>query len=198
VYDLAVALGGRERAFRAELRRLVFETGARPDVLDVGAGTGTLAISLSREGARVTAIEPDPAARRRATAKPGAARVSWLEGRADALPVAEGSADRVMLSLVLHHLPDADKRTALGEARRALRPGGRVLVAEWTKPGDPLMWLAFRGLQAVDGRARTASLGHGRLPELLAEAGFTGIEEHLRLRTAFGRLAVHSASPAPS
>jgi ubiquinone/menaquinone biosynthesis C-methylase UbiE len=193
-----MALGMREQTFRAELSRLVFSTGHRPDVLDVGAGTGTLAITLAEEGAHVTAVEPDPAALARARNRSGAGEVAWVAGRADALPMPDESADRVVLSLVLHHLSDEDKDACLREAHRALRPDGRLVVAEWTAPGDPVMALAFRGLQVVDGRDTTALLGQGRLPGLVAAAGFTEIEQHLRLRTAFGRLAIHSARRARS
>lgn len=190
LYDLAVAAGMRERTFRRSLVAQVLEGRQGLGVVDVGCGTGTLAIALAAGGARVTGIDPDPRALARAAAKPGSPAVEWLKGHADAIPLADASVDRVVLSLVLHHLSDADKHVALVEAARVLRSDGVIHVAEWTKPGDPLMALAFRGLQLVDGTATTASMGRGELPGMLAQAGFTAIVERDRLRTAFGRLAL--------
>ncbi len=185
----------RERAFRAELAARVLDAGPAPAVVDVGAGTGTLAIALAAAGARVTAVEPDPAALARARGKEGSENVTWVSAHAGELPAEDRSIDRVVLSLVLHHLPDADQVAALAEARRVLRPAGRLLVAEWTEPGDPLMALAFRGLRLIDGREAAALAGRGGVGALLRNAGFAEIVEHLRLRTAFGRLAITSARP---
>jgi ubiquinone/menaquinone biosynthesis C-methylase UbiE len=192
-YDAALALGMRERTFRERLRAQIFSGGEELDVVDVGCGTGTLAIALAAGGARVVAVDPDPAVLARAQAKPGADRVEWSHGYAVALEQPTASADRVVLSLVLHHLHDEAKRAALAQARRILRPGGRVHIAEWGVPGDALMAIAFRLLQTIDGSVTTASLGAGELPEMLEAAGFANVVEHDRLRTAFGRLCLTSA-----
>ncbi len=194
LYDGAVALGMREGEFRGRLLAQVLGEGRRPDVLDVGAGTGTFAIALAQRGARVVAIDPDPAALARARAKDGAAAVTWLAAGATASGLEAESVDRVVLSLVLHHLSDDGKAAALAEALRVLRPGGTVHVADWTRPGDPLMCLAFSLLRLIDGCETPASLGRGELPGMLARAGFVAVREHDRLRTAFGRLALTVAA----
>jgi len=75
-----------------------------------------------------------------------------------------------------------------------LRPGGRVHVADWGAPGDPAMRLAFRNLQRIDGHANTASLAQGRLPGMLADAGFDEPALHGRLRTAWGRLELRAGT----
>jgi ubiquinone/menaquinone biosynthesis C-methylase UbiE len=192
-YDAALALGMRERTFRERLHSQVLSDGEKLEVLDVGCGTGTLAIALAAAGASVSAVDPDPDALARARAKPGAERVRWSRGYAVALEVPTASADRVVLSLVLHHLHDEAKRAALAQARRILRPGGRLHIADWGIPGEPLMAIAFRALQMIDGTVTTASLGAGELPMMLEQAGFGAVVEHDRLRTAFGRLCLSSA-----
>jgi SAM-dependent methyltransferase len=198
-YDSAVAIGMRERTFRERLQSQILEGPAPLEVLDLGCGTGTLAIALAGGGARVTAIDPDLRVLARAQAKAGSPAVRWLQGFADAarhLPPA--SVDRVVFSLVLHHLQDEAKLLALTQAHRVLRPGGRVHIAEWGIPGDPLMELAFRALQLIDGAGTTESLGRGELPSMLTEAGFATVIEHDKLRTAFGRLVLVSAErPGP-
>jgi SAM-dependent methyltransferase len=120
--------------------------------------------------------------------------VRWLRGDVRKLPAERTQVDRVVFSLVLHHLDDALKAVALADARRVLRPGGRVHIADWTTPGDPLMRFAFLGVRLLDGRTGTASLARGELAGMLSSAGFADIVEHDRLRTPFGRLGLLQAS----
>jgi ubiquinone/menaquinone biosynthesis C-methylase UbiE len=196
-YDPVVAVVMRERLFRGHLVAQILADAPRDeplDVVDLGCGTGTTAIRLAAAGAGVTGVDADPEILRRARGKEGAEAVEWRSGRVEETGLADASCDRVVLSLVLHHLPDPAKLTTLGEARRLLRPGGRVHVADWGPPGDPLMRLAFAGLQLVDGRANTRSMGAGELPAMLAQAGFADFVKHDRLRTAAGRLEFCSAT----
>lgn len=202
LYDPVVALTMRERQFRARLERQVLAgLGGAATVVDVGSGTGTLAIRLAqgRGGLGVIGVEPDDAVRDRARRKDGSDRVDWRSGTADALPLGDASADRVVCSLVLHHLPPATRRAGLREIHRVLRPGGRLHVADWGRPSDPLTRAGAWAIQRVDGVETTADLVEGRLPELLAEAGFESVARHDRLRTPWGALELTSATrPSPA
>ena len=196
LYDPVLALTMREREFRARLeRRVLAGLGDAPVIVDVGSGTGTFAIRLARARADATVIgvEPDDDVRERARRKSGSELVNWRPGGADALPLDDESADRVVCSLVLHHLPPAVRRAALDEIRRVLRPGGRFHVADWGRPSDALTRAGAWAIQRVDGVETTADLVEGRLPELLAGAGFEEISRHDRLRTAWGALELTSA-----
>ncbi|MDO8186394.1 class I SAM-dependent methyltransferase [Conexibacter sp. JD483] len=199
LYDPLVALTVRERTFRSRLLAQVLD-GAPPerplDLVEVGCGTGSFTTMLGGAGVRAIGIDGDPATLARARGKRGAEAVDWREGLADALPLPDASADRVVMSLLLHHLSPATQRTALAEARRVLRPGGRIHVADWGPARDPLMRLAFRGLQLLDGVENTAPLGNGELPGLLAAAGFGDQRLHDRLRTLGGPLELRSARAA--
>jgi ubiquinone/menaquinone biosynthesis C-methylase UbiE len=198
IYDPVLAVTLRERRFRAAMRRRA--AAALPEggtVLDIGCGTGTFAISLAstRPDAQVMGIDGDPEILALARAKDGAERVQWREGLAGALPFGDGSVDVVTMSLVLHHLLPAQKREALVEARRVLKPAGSLQIADWGSPHDPAMSAVFYITQAIDGFERTADHRAGRLPGLVGEAGFGEVERYERLRTAFGSLDLLAAKP---
>jgi len=139
-------------------------------------------------------VGSDPDALALALGKPGAARVSWSEGLATSLPLPDTGADAVVMSLLLHHLAPAAKRAALAEAARVLQPGGRLHIADWGRPHDPLMRAAFFVLQLADGFEGTRDHAAGLLPRLVAEAGFGDVTRTDRLRTAWGSLDLLAAT----
>lgn len=197
LYDPFLALAMRGRTFR---RRLILQTLAAPaagDVLDVGCGTGTLTLALAAgaPGARVVGLDGDPNALARARAKAAGAsgHVRWIRGLADALPFDAESFDRVVCSLVLHHLSPGVRRAALAEIRRVLRPGGRLHVAEWGRPRDPLTAAAFLAVRLLDGLENTREPAAGALPGLIAKSGLAQVAVRDRLRTAGGSLELISA-----
>ena len=167
------------------------ETGMR--VLDVGCGTGTLVVMLARAqpGADITGLDGDPEILRlaREKARAAAVGVNLIEGRATALPFEDASFDRVTTSLVLHHLTAEDKARSLREMHRVLRPGGELHIADWGKPHGPLMRAAFLSVQLLDGFATTQDHAAGRLPQFVSDAGFAGVAELGRWRTAYGSLS---------
>lgn len=110
----------------------------RAHIVDVGTGTGVLALEARRRwpDARVTGIDPSTGmlsvAARRATAlgiEEDDSLLRWVEGSAEALPLPDGTADMVVSSFVLQLVPD--RAAALREAARVLRPGGRLLLLTW-------------------------------------------------------------------
>jgi SAM-dependent methyltransferase len=123
-------------------------------VLDLGAGTGKLTAALARPGAVVTAVEPDPAmlAELRRTL-PG---VSSLPGRAEDIPLPDGSADAVVAGQAAHWF-DMDR--ALPEIVRVLAPGG-VLAGLWNTHDDGVEWVA--GLDSVISGLASVSLSRWR------------------------------------
>jgi ubiquinone/menaquinone biosynthesis C-methylase UbiE len=196
LYDPIVGVTMRENLWRPRLVEQVAE-GAPESVLEVGCGTGALTLALARAlpGARVTGLDGDPEALGIARAKGGAGGVRWMQGMAQELPIEDGELDRVVVSLVLHHLVPDSKRAALAEIRRVLRSGGRLHVADFGAPGDPLMAAAFRVLQLFDGREPTRDHAAGLLPSYLEEAGFRAVSTTDRLRTAAGSLELIVAEP---
>jgi ubiquinone/menaquinone biosynthesis C-methylase UbiE len=196
-YDSVVALTMRERLFRGRLvAQVLAGLPAGGTIVDVGAGTGTLAIALAQAAptAELVAVDGDPEVLAIAAAKQGAAAVEWKRGLAGELPLADGSCDRVTMSLLLHHLDPAGKRAALAEARRVLRPGGRLHIADWGRPRDPLMRAGLFTLALIDGFDGIRDHAAGRLPGFVEAAGFARVERHDRLRTAWGSLELLSAT----
>ena len=195
-YDAVLALTMRESRWRPVFAGQVLD-GLRQagTVVEVGSGTGTLAIALAqlRRDATVIGIDGDPEVQALATRKPGADAVSWREGLAGQLALPDASVDRVVMSLLLHHLDGEGKREALREARRVLRPGGRLHIADWGRAHDPIMRAAFYVLQLIDGFDGTRDHASGRLPAIVEDAGFAAVHTHKRMRTTWGSLELMQA-----
>lgn len=102
-------------------------------VLDVGAGTGLLALAAAPQVARVYAVDSSREMCRRLADKAasgGLGNVEVAVASATALPHAPGSVDIVVSNYCFHHLTNSEKALALAEIRRVLRPGGRVVFAD--------------------------------------------------------------------
>ena len=128
-FNLAAVDRGRETIKRLEMLREV--KGAR--ALDIGAGSGGLAIALAEGGAEVDAIEPDPVRFRWAQARirGHAASVRLGNGLAEQLPFENETFDIVTLDSVIEHVEDPDQ--VVREVARVLRPGGIVYVVSPNK-----------------------------------------------------------------
>jgi ubiquinone/menaquinone biosynthesis C-methylase UbiE len=150
-------------------------------VLDVGSGTGTLAILIKQKHPRVEVIGIDPdtqileIARRKA--RRARAEIRFDLGYADRLPYSDSSFDRVVSSLVFHHLAPKTKVLALREAWRVLHPGGELHIADVGRPRSALMRIAVAPFRLYDVLGATEDNLAGRLPALIAAAGFAEVRE---------------------
>ena len=137
LYDLTVwfAMFGKERAFREKLLQLArVESGEC--VLDVGCGTGTLAIAAKRrvgQGGTVHGVDASQEMLGRAAIKASkaGAEVFFHNAIAEALPFPNAKFDIVLSTVMLHHLPQKPRLLAAREIRRVLKPGGRVLAVDF-------------------------------------------------------------------
>jgi len=171
--------------FRPELLELwlphfidLADLAAHQRLLDLGCGTGGFAQALAQR-LRVEVIGVDVAVHllRYAAAHAAALPLWWVRGHAEALPLADQTVDRVLMSLVLHQI--VHRPQALQEVYRVLRPGGRVLVRTVAPEVTLQDWVPFRFFPKV------AHVEAARLPAiddiltLCRQAGF----EVLRIRT---------------
>ena len=211
-YDLFTRVAG----IRALHQRAVSLADVAPgqEVVDVGCGTANLALAVlaAEPRARVTGLDPDRAALRRAArkARRRGVALTLVQGYADRLPAEDASLDHVVSSLALHHVDD-DGRTAFAhDARRALRPGGKVTIADFGGPAKD----AASSASAAHGHGPVHALRH--LPDLvrsratsnpavarnldngivrlLTEAGFVDAREIDHLDHRLGRVTFVQAS----
>jgi ubiquinone/menaquinone biosynthesis C-methylase UbiE len=166
-------------------------------VLDVGCGTGDLLLAVKRAvpEARVVGVDGDPAmlARARDKAARAGIEIELHQGLAHEAPFEEESFDRVLSTLVFHHLTTDAKLRTLRRIHAWLRPGGELHVADWGRPQDPLMRLAFLAVRLLDGFETTRDVARGRFLPLLREAGFADAAETRRARSPLGTLALYRA-----
>ncbi|XXY51631.1 class I SAM-dependent methyltransferase [Sorangium sp. So ce269] len=188
-YDPGIRLLIREEAFRSRLL-LHMQLAPGQRVLDVGCGTGTLAVLAQQRhpGVEVHAVDGDDevlSIARDKAARAGAA-VRFERTMAWALPYPDGTFDRVVSSLMFHHLIADDKRRAAQEILRVLRPGGALLLADFGPPrgaaGRVIAWALRRFEHLRDNLA-------DRLPAVLTGAGFSDVAEIDRISTALMPIA---------
>jgi ubiquinone/menaquinone biosynthesis C-methylase UbiE len=164
--------------FRGQMRELRQRTATlahmQPGerVLDVGCGTGTLALIANEHvgrGGRVVGIDPGTEQIARACKKAARRNVSieFQTGVIEQLPFPDQTFDVVFSTLMMHHLPAPLKRQGLAEVARVLKPGGRLIIAD------------FKRKQERQGRAARFHAGGSSIQGLVAivsDAGFSEVE----------------------
>jgi ubiquinone/menaquinone biosynthesis C-methylase UbiE len=142
LYDLVVwfLTHGRARAFHEKLAGLAHLVPGE-SVLDVGCGTGSLAMVAKRQvgaAGRVFGIDASPEMITRATSKAAGAGIDvrFQQALAEALPFPDAQFDVVLSTLMLHHLPRKVRQQCVRDIRRVLKPTGRVLVVDFAHAQD--------------------------------------------------------------
>ncbi len=165
-------------------------------ILDFGTGTASLAIRLKQRHPmpEVVGVDVDPEALVIAQQKVEKAGVflELAQYNGEILPYPDATFDRVVTCLVLHHLAPAQKRRSLRELRRVLKPSGSLHVADWGKPSNRRMRLAFYVVQLLDGFKTTRENVQGRLPQIFHESGFALVQEAGKVDTLFGTMRIYS------
>jgi ubiquinone/menaquinone biosynthesis C-methylase UbiE len=195
-FDVFVRATTRERTFKEKLLDQAELDGAG-DVLDLGSGTGTLAIwaKLRKPDLRIRGLDGDPSiiAQARRKAERAGAEIPFDEGLSYELPYEDASFDRVLSSLFFHHLVLRDKERTIGEIARVLRPGGELHVADWGEPRSLPSKVAAVAIRRFDGDEPTRDNLAGRLPELFEAGGLVDARERDRVPAPVGVISLYSA-----
>jgi ubiquinone/menaquinone biosynthesis C-methylase UbiE len=165
---------GRERRFRDRLIDLA-RLDVGESVLDVGCGTGSLAIAAkARVGSTGEVCGVDPSSEMIGHARRKAARagvgVRFETATMQALPFPDATFDAVLSTLMLHHLPDEGRQQGIDEVARVLKPGGRFLAVDIGGGGS-------RGHRHFFGRRKHTDFDIGHLTPALDRVGLHIIEE---------------------
>lgn len=184
IYDLSADLaffGTRRRSYRTLVEAAGVRAGDR--VLDVGCGPGYFARLLGEavgSDGSVVGVDAAPEmvdyARRKGRRLPNC---SFQTGAAQALAFPNAAFDVVVSSLVLHHLPEEDRLRSVKEMQRVLRPGGRLLLADFSIPQKGV----WRLVASITGHTGKGGLFNQRkmlerlspLEPILAGAGFSDL-----------------------
>lgn len=191
LYDPLLKWVMREETFK---RKLVQQANIQPmmKALDLGCGTGTLTLMLKRAypDAQITGLDGDPEVLEIARNKTRGVEIQWDEGLASSLPYPDSTFDRVVTSLVIHHLVTDDKRRAFKEIFRVLKPHGELHVLDFGAPHSLLTRFMVTYMRRLE---ETADNFDGLIPLFVAEAGFGGVKEAENFVTVFGPLSIIQA-----
>ncbi len=197
LYDPLVRTWSGAAKLRASMiEALELQPGMR--VLELGAGSGRLAIEIKRRhpGVAIDAVDVDASMVSRAKRNAAGAKVDITVHEADITKLPElGSFDRVYSTMVFHHLLPAAKHATLVSARKVLKPEGRFVVGDFGRPRDALQWALFSWIQQpLDGFANTAPHRDGRYERAVRDA-FGHVRSAAVMKTAAGTIEVFVCRP---
>ncbi|MBI1782727.1 MAG: class I SAM-dependent methyltransferase [Sphingobacteriales bacterium] len=166
-------------------------------ILDFGIGTATLSLMIkeTKPSSEVTGVDVDEKILSIAAKKIKKAKAKIFITKYDGvkLPYSESCFDRVLTSLVFHHLTAEQKHNSLVEIKRVLKPNGELHIADWGKASSVLMRSLFFFVQLLDGFKTTNDNIKGLMPAYIENAGFKKVEVKRNYSTIFGTLTLYKA-----
>lgn len=167
-------------------------------VLDFGIGTATLSIMAYKtnsmaiyKGIDIDSKIIEIAKQKISDAK---AKIEIIKYDGGILPLPDKSIDRIITSLVIHHLTTQQKLLAFSEFKRVLKPDGQVHIADWGKASNLLMRLMFNIVQWLDGYKTTNDNVKGKIPSILKQSGFCNITISQKFNTVLGTVEIFNVT----
>ena len=202
LYDGVIRVLTREARWRRALVDQIAPRGGEA-ILDVGCGTGSLAILLKQAApaARIVGLDPDPAILARAAAKAQAAgvEIEWRQGYARDAGRIAGAFEKAVSSMVFHQVPPAEKEAGIAAMVAAVRGGGEVHIADFAAQRSRLMWTLFGIVGRVDGFENTRPNAQGALERIIGEIDEAAAIPTRSFRTPLGEISLFrlDSKPAP-
>ncbi len=194
-YDVVVSLTTREKTFKNKLVESA-RLQENDTVLDIGSGTGTLAILIKKSEPEtcVTGLDGDIEIIKLAEKKANkeSLQISFNEGMSYDLPFNDLEFDHCFSSLFFHHLTTENKQKTFDEAYRVLKKEGQLHIADWGKPTNKLMRVLFYIVQLLDGFKTTKLNIDGLLPDLMKRSGFVQVKIVAEYSTMLGTMTIYS------
>jgi ubiquinone/menaquinone biosynthesis C-methylase UbiE len=193
IYDWLVSVLMPEK----ELKNEIIKNASIQDdytVLDFGIGTATLSIMAYKSNPKATykGLDIDDNILKIAKQKIENANVNieLIKYNGGTLPFSDNTIDRIITSLVLHHLTTEQKLEVFFEFKRILNPVGELHIADWGKASNFLMRLMFNVVQLLDGYKTTNDNVKGKLPNIIKQAGFKQIYISQKFNTVLGTVEI--------
>lgn len=166
-------------------------------ILDFGVGTATLSLLTKKHYPNATIIGVDIDEKILEIAikkiKEQNVEITLTKYYGFTLPFPDNHFDRVVSSLVFHHLDKTQKQNSLSEIHRVLKPNGELHIADWGKANNKIMRVAFYLVQFLDGFKTTNDNIKGLLPKYIAQSKFKNVQLTKSYNTVFGTLWLHKA-----
>lgn len=196
-YDRILNLTFPEKKIKGDLIREL-ELKGNESILDFGCGTGTLSLMIKEQFPSVTLIgidvDRDVLSIAETKAKQKGLAIFLIKYDGEHLPFNDHQQfDNIISSLVFHHLPTAQKAKILHQLYHILKSGGKLQIADFGKPKNWYTKIAFGIFRRFDGEENTRVNARGLLPEFIANAGFTAVEESSAYNTLFGTMTLIKA-----
>ncbi len=194
-HQLALQIGGKLAALFAEFfdahpRPLLSRQVEQRRLTAQGKAQGFNLILLKSWQRARHGLDGDPKVLEIARLKAAKAGVNLMldYGMAYQLPYPDGSFDRILSSLVFHHLTRDDKQRAMSEVYRVLRPGGEFHIVDFGKPRGVYGRLASQFIKRMEEAGDNVD---GLLPVMMVNTGFQQVEEPPHYTTVFGTLTLY-------
>lgn len=196
-YDFIVGMTLPEKKIKEALIKLA-SVSAQHKVLDFGCGTGTLTIMTKQavRGVDIVGIDIDRQILKKAIRRVREKEldIKLIEYDGNKLPFDTNQFDKIISSLVFHHLDTSEKQKVLSEIYRTLSPKGELYIADFGRSDSLVQRFLFNSIRILDGFQPTKANAEGSLPLLISKAGFKYVSINKRFKTIFGEVQVFKAT----